>query len=53
MKFAFDLWNVDDVRQHGQAILEWLQGGTMPCDGPCPPDRVNAFERWLSSGAPA
>jgi CDGSH-type Zn-finger protein/truncated hemoglobin YjbI len=53
MKFAFDLWSSDDVRQHGQAILERLRSGTMPCDGAWPADRVDLFERWLTAGMPA
>ena len=35
------------------AILERLRAGTMPCDGAWPPDRVEVFARWVSSGSPA
>jgi hypothetical protein len=49
-KFAFDLWSVEDVRKHGQAILECLRNGTMPCDGTWPHDRIAVFERWLNTG---
>jgi hypothetical protein len=50
MQFAFDLWNVDDVRKHAPAILERLQAGSMPCDGAWPPEKVNTFDRWVTSG---
>jgi CDGSH-type Zn-finger protein/truncated hemoglobin YjbI/ferredoxin len=50
MKFAFDLWAYDDVKQHAHAILEQLQSGSMPCDGAWPPERVEAFERWVATG---
>lgn len=49
MKFAFDLWAFDDVKQNAHAILERLQNGSMPCDGAWAPDKVDAFERWVSS----
>jgi CDGSH-type Zn-finger protein/truncated hemoglobin YjbI len=50
MRFAFDLWSADDVRQHAQAILERLRNGTMPCDGAWPAEKVEVFERWATSG---
>jgi hypothetical protein len=50
MKFAFDLWSYDDVRDNAQAILERVKAGTMPCDGPWPSDWVEVFERWTQSG---
>jgi truncated hemoglobin YjbI len=52
MKFAFDLWSLEDVRQHGQAILERLRNGTMPCDGAWPPDKLEVFQRWVDSSMP-
>jgi hypothetical protein len=51
MHAAFDLWSVDDVRAHGPAIAARLRDGSMPCDGPWPPDRVALFDRWLAQGA--
>ncbi|HZV75863.1 MAG TPA: CDGSH iron-sulfur domain-containing protein [Conexibacter sp.] len=53
MRFAFDLWSHDDVSVHGEAILERLRAGTMPCDGAWPPERVDVLERWIAAGAPA
>jgi CDGSH-type Zn-finger protein/truncated hemoglobin YjbI len=50
MKFAFDLWSYDDVRQNAQAILERVKAGTMPCDGAWPGEWVEVFERWTQSG---
>jgi CDGSH-type Zn-finger protein/truncated hemoglobin YjbI len=50
MKFAFDLWSYADVKEHGEAILERLRDGSMPCDGGWPPEKVDAFERWVTTG---
>jgi CDGSH-type Zn-finger protein/truncated hemoglobin YjbI len=50
MRFAFDLWAYDDVKQNAHAILERVRNGSMPCDGAWPPDKVEAFERWTTSG---
>jgi hypothetical protein len=50
MRFAFDLWSLEDVSTHADAILERLAAGTMPCDGAWPPERVDAFRRWTTSG---
>lgn len=50
MRFAFDLWSHADVAEHADAILERLRNGTMPCDGPWPPDRIEVFQRWVNSG---
>ncbi len=51
MHAAFDLWSGADVRAHGTAIAARLRDGSMPCDGPWPPDRVAMFDRWLAEGA--
>ncbi len=51
MRFAFDLWSVDDVRTHAAAILTRLRVGSMPCDGPWPKEWVEVFERWTKTGA--
>jgi len=50
MTFAFDLWDVGDVRSHADAILGRLRDGTMPCYGAWPPDKVDLFRRWIASG---
>jgi CDGSH-type Zn-finger protein/truncated hemoglobin YjbI len=50
MKFAFDLWAYEDVRRHGEAILERLGNGSMPCDGAWPAEHIDVFERWISTG---
>jgi truncated hemoglobin YjbI len=52
MKFAFDLWAYDDVKQNAHAILERLRDGSMPCDGAWPAERSSAFERWVATGTP-
>jgi hypothetical protein len=53
MRFAFDLWSVDDVSTHADAILDRLEAGTMPCDGAWPAERVAVFRRWIDAGKPA
>ncbi len=50
MSFAFDLWSYEDVRAHAAAILDQVQGGSMPCDGAWSGDKVAAFRRWTDSG---
>jgi hypothetical protein len=53
MRFAFDLWSLDDVSTNADAILDRLEAGTMPCDGAWPADRVAVFRRWIDAGKPA
>jgi hypothetical protein len=53
MRFAFDLWSLDDVAAHADAILERLEAGTMPCDGAWPAERVGDFRGWIDAGKPA
>ncbi len=50
MKFAFDLWSYDDVKLNAHAILERVHNGSMPCDGAWQQDKVDAFERWVTTG---
>ena len=53
MRFAFDLWSYDDVRDNAGAILARLEDGTMPCDGSWPQAQVDLFRRWAQGGMPA
>jgi hypothetical protein len=53
MRFAFDLWSLDDVSTHADAILGRLEAGTMPCDGAWPADRIAVFRGWIDAGKPA
>jgi hypothetical protein len=50
MAFAFDLWDIDDVRSNADAILGRLRSGTMPCDGGWASDKVELFGRWVATG---
>ena len=50
MAFAFDLWDIDDVRANADAILGRLQEGTMPCDGGWSSDKVELFGQWIATG---
>ena len=53
MRFGFDLWSLEDVSTHADAILQRLDAGTMPCDGAWPAERVAVFRRWTDAGKPA
>ena len=50
MSFAFDLWSYEDVKENGEAILERLEEGDMPCDGAWPDEQVATFRSWVQSG---
>jgi hypothetical protein len=50
MTFAFDLWNVDDVRSYAEDILERLRDGSMPCDITWPREQIELFGRWMATG---
>jgi truncated hemoglobin YjbI/uncharacterized Fe-S cluster protein YjdI len=50
MLFAFDLWSVEDVRAHVDAVLDRLRAGTMPCDGTWSDEWVALFQRWRDTG---
>ena len=50
MEFAFDLWDVDDVKEAAPLILERLSDGDMPCDGEWPEDPLDMFRNWIQSG---
>jgi CDGSH-type Zn-finger protein/truncated hemoglobin YjbI len=52
MLFAFDLSDYGDVAANAAAILERLHNGSMPCDGPWSPDKIDVFQRWIDSGMP-
>jgi len=53
MLFAFDLWSFEDVTRHADAILDRLDDGTMPCDGPWTAEQIGTFRRWIAAGKPA
>ena len=50
MTFAFDLWDVDDVRSNAEAILDRLRDGSMPCDDGWSADEIERFARWIATG---
>jgi hypothetical protein len=52
MAFALDLWSYADVSQHADAILAVVRGGSMPCDGAWPSERVALFAGWIAAGKP-
>jgi hypothetical protein len=50
MSFLFDLWSYDEVSANSDGILAELESGSMPCDGPWDPDRIETFRRWAQGG---
>ncbi len=50
MVLQFDLWDVDDVREHYAAILDVLGSGRMPCYGAWGEENVALFRRWVDEG---
>ncbi len=50
MRRAFDLWSYPDVVANADAIAKQLAGGTMPCDGAWPAERVELFQSWVEQG---
>jgi hypothetical protein len=52
MMGSFDLWSYGDVKKNAGAILDAIGGGSMPCDGAWPPDRVDMLRRWIAAGTP-
>jgi hypothetical protein len=53
MEWAFDLWSHADVAQNGEAILDRLRDGSMPCDRPWRAEQIDLFADWVAQGAPA
>jgi len=51
MLFAFDLHAYAAVRDNAADILAVVQDGSMPCDAPWPPERVETFRSWKDGGA--
>ena len=50
MRFAFDLWDIADVRSNAESILERLEDGSMPCDRGWSPAQIDLFRRWIADG---
>lgn len=50
MLIMFDLWDVNAVRDHADAILEQLSSGRMPCYGAWSDENIELFRRWRQGG---
>ncbi len=50
MQIVFDLWDVESVREHAEAIFEQVEAGRMPCYGAWPEERIALFRRWIDGG---
>ena len=50
MEWAFDLWDYDAVKENAPGILERLEEGDMPCDGPWADEQIATFRSWIQSG---
>ena len=53
MKYAFDLWSYDDVKDNADAIYSRVEAGSMPCDGAWSADQVAIFKAWMDGDFPA
>ena len=49
---GIDLSNYDDVKKWAGDIYSRVSDGSMPCDGPWPPEKVTTFKQWLDAGTP-
>jgi hypothetical protein len=52
MSFAFDLGSYQDVKDNASGIVARLEDGSMPCDEPWPPERIELFKQWVEEGFP-
>ena len=52
MDFVFDLWSYDDVKADAANILDRIEDGTMPCDTPWEPEKIELLRRWIHEGCP-
>jgi hypothetical protein len=52
MKYAFDLWSYDDVKEHAAAIYDRVEAGSMPCDGAWSEGQVAVFKAWMDGDFP-
>jgi hypothetical protein len=50
MEWAFDLWRYEDVKENAPQILERVEAGDMPCDGPWTPVQLGMFRAWVNGG---
>ena len=50
---AVDLWSYGDVSANVALILERIEDGTIPCDGPGQAERVALLRRGIEVGVPA
>ena len=50
MMHRFDLWDVEDVRDHAEQIHRTLANGAMPCTGPWPAEDVALVRSWIDGG---
>ena len=48
--FGLDLSSYEQVKAQAATIYETLENGSMPCDGPGPPERVALFKQWMDEG---
>ncbi len=53
MTYSFDLWSYDDVKAHADDILDRLEEGDMPCDGPWADQQIATFRAWIDGGMEA
>jgi hypothetical protein len=48
--YGLDLSSYGDVKAQAAKILETLESGSMPCDGPWPAEKISLFKLWMDEG---
>ncbi len=50
LSMGVDLASYEVVKAKAKKILQTLEDGSMPCDGPWPPERIEKFKTWMKEG---
>jgi hypothetical protein len=50
LDYGLDLSSYEQVKAQAAKILETLEDGSMPCDGPWPAEQIQLFKRWMNEG---
>jgi exonuclease VII small subunit len=40
----------EEAKAQAQKICARIEDGSMPCDEPCPEERLALFKRWMEEG---
>ncbi len=50
LAYSLDLHDYQQVKEKADLILEYLEDGSMPCDGAWPAERIALFRAWRDRG---